>query len=158
MCYIHMMDYYSAIKRKRTGSFVEIWMDVESVMQIVISQKEKNITYLSRYVESRKMVLMRLFATGIKTQDVENEYVDMGCGGMNWEIKTDVCALPCIKQTASGKLLYRTRSSVFFDDLEGGDGGRGGMEDQEGGDTHTHTHTHTQADSFCCIAETNITL
>ena len=60
-----------------------------------------------------------------------------GVGGMNWEIKTDVCALPCIKQIASGNLLYRTRSSVFFDDLEGGDGGRGGMEDQEGGDTHT---------------------
>ena len=81
MWYIHMMDYYSVIKRKRTGSFVEIWMDLESVMQIVVSQREKNIPYLSRYVESRKMVLMKLFATGIKIQDVENEYVDMGCGG-----------------------------------------------------------------------------
>ena len=36
------MEYYSAIKRNKTGSFVDMWMDVESVIQSEISQKEKN--------------------------------------------------------------------------------------------------------------------
>ena len=47
--YIHTMEYYSAIKRKlkrkkesEIGSFVEMWMDLESVMQSEVSQKEKN--------------------------------------------------------------------------------------------------------------------
>ena len=36
------MDYYSAMKRNETGSFVEMWMDPESVIQSEVSQKEKN--------------------------------------------------------------------------------------------------------------------
>ena len=59
-----------------------------------------------------------------------------GVGGTNWEIKTDVCALPC-------------------DDLEGRDGA--GWDAGPRGRGHTHTHTH-RADSFCCRAETNTTL
>ena len=42
MWYIYTMEYYSAIKRKETRSFVEMWMDLESVMQSEVSQKEKN--------------------------------------------------------------------------------------------------------------------
>ena len=30
--YIHTMDYYSAIKRNKTGSFIETWMDLESII------------------------------------------------------------------------------------------------------------------------------
>ena len=33
---------YSAIKRNEVGSFVETWMDPESVTQREVSQKEKN--------------------------------------------------------------------------------------------------------------------
>ena len=33
---------YSAIKRNETGSFVEAWMDLETVIQSEVSQKEKN--------------------------------------------------------------------------------------------------------------------
>ena len=41
MWYIHTMEYYSAIKRiVKTGSFVEMWMDLESVIQSEVSQKE----------------------------------------------------------------------------------------------------------------------
>ena len=29
--YIHAVDYYSTIKRNEIGSFVEIWIDLESV-------------------------------------------------------------------------------------------------------------------------------
>ena len=40
--YIYTMEYYSAIERNEIGSFVETWMDVETVIQSEISQKEKN--------------------------------------------------------------------------------------------------------------------
>ena len=36
------MEYYSAIKRNEIGSFVETWMDPETVIQSEVSQKEKN--------------------------------------------------------------------------------------------------------------------
>ena len=39
---IYTMEYYSAIKRNRIGSFVETWMDLETVIQSDVSQKEKN--------------------------------------------------------------------------------------------------------------------
>ena len=37
------MEYYSAIKRNEIGSFVEMWMDLETVIKSEVSQKEKNI-------------------------------------------------------------------------------------------------------------------
>ena len=40
--YIYTMEYYSAIKRNETGTFVEMWMDLETVIQSEVSQKEKN--------------------------------------------------------------------------------------------------------------------
>ena len=41
MWYIYTMEYYSAIKRNETGSFVETWMDLETVIQSEVSQKNK---------------------------------------------------------------------------------------------------------------------
>ena len=35
------MEYYSAIKREEIGSFVEMWMDLESVTQSEVRQKKK---------------------------------------------------------------------------------------------------------------------
>ena len=40
--YIYTMEYYSAIKRNEIGSFVETWVDLESVIQSEVSQKEKS--------------------------------------------------------------------------------------------------------------------
>ena len=40
--YIYTMEYYSAIKRNGNGSFAETWMDLETVIQSEVSQKEKN--------------------------------------------------------------------------------------------------------------------
>ena len=40
--YTYTMEYYSAIKRNEIGSFVETWMDLETVIQSEVSQKEKN--------------------------------------------------------------------------------------------------------------------
>ena len=42
MWYIYTMEYYSAIERNKIGSSVEMWMDLESVIQSEVSQKEKN--------------------------------------------------------------------------------------------------------------------
>ena len=36
------MEYYSSIKRNKTGSFVVMWMNLKSVIQSKVSQKEKN--------------------------------------------------------------------------------------------------------------------
>ena len=42
MWHIYTMEYYSAIKRNEIESFVETWMDLETVIQSEVSQKEKN--------------------------------------------------------------------------------------------------------------------
>ena len=58
---------------------------------------------------------------------------------MNWKMKIDINTLPCVKQSASGKLLhFREISSVLCDGLEGW--GRGGVEGRlkrEGKYTHS---------------------
>ena len=40
--HIYMTEYYSAIKRNEIELFVVRWMDLESVIQSEVSQKEKN--------------------------------------------------------------------------------------------------------------------
>ena len=46
MWYIETMKYYSATKRNETGSFAVMCMDLDSVIQSEVSQKEKkNIVY-----------------------------------------------------------------------------------------------------------------
>ena len=42
MWYIYTMEYYSTIKKSKIGSFVETWMDLQTVIQSEVSQKEKN--------------------------------------------------------------------------------------------------------------------
>ena len=44
------MKCYSAIKKNEIGSFVEMWMHLESVIQSEVSQKEKNISYTDAYL------------------------------------------------------------------------------------------------------------
>ena len=39
MWYMHTIEYYSAIKRNETDPFVEIWMDLETIMLTELSQK-----------------------------------------------------------------------------------------------------------------------
>ena len=42
MWHIYTMEYYSAMKRNETELFVARWMDLETVIQSEVSQKEKN--------------------------------------------------------------------------------------------------------------------
>ena len=44
------MEYYSAIKRDETESFVVRWMDLESVIQGKVSQKEKNKYHILMHI------------------------------------------------------------------------------------------------------------
>ena len=39
---MYTMEYYSAIKRNEIGSFVVMWIDLESVIQSEVSQKKKS--------------------------------------------------------------------------------------------------------------------
>ena len=50
MWYIYSMQYYSAIKRNEIGSFVEMWMDLESVIESEVSQKEKNKYHMLMHI------------------------------------------------------------------------------------------------------------
>ena len=50
MWYIYTMEYYSTIKRNEIGSFVEMWMDPESVIQSEVRQKEKNKYRILTYI------------------------------------------------------------------------------------------------------------
>ena len=53
---IYTMEYYSATKRKDIGSFAETWIDLETVIQNDVNQKEKNKYYILTHVEYRKRV------------------------------------------------------------------------------------------------------
>ena len=50
MWYIYTMEYYSAIKRNKIELFVVRWMDLESVIQSEVSQKEKNKYHMLTHI------------------------------------------------------------------------------------------------------------
>ena len=50
MSYIYTMECYSAIKRNEIGSFAETWMDLESIIQTEVSQKEKNEYHILTHI------------------------------------------------------------------------------------------------------------
>ena len=65
MWHIYTMEYYSAIKRNKIELFVVRWMDIETVMQSEVSQKEKNkysmLTHIYGILK-KKMALKNLGA------------------------------------------------------------------------------------------------
>ena len=50
MGHIYTMEYYSTIKRNEIELFVVRWMDLESVIQSEVSQKEKNKYSMLTYI------------------------------------------------------------------------------------------------------------
>ena len=44
------MEYYTVIKRNEIGSFVETWMDLETVIQNEVNQKELKKLYINTYM------------------------------------------------------------------------------------------------------------
>ena len=59
--YIYTMEYYLAIKRNAFESGLMRWMNLESIIQSEVSQKEKDKYCIQMCIESRKMVLKNLF-------------------------------------------------------------------------------------------------
>ena len=45
MWYIYTVEYCSAMKRNETGSSVEMWINIENVIESEVSQKEESIIY-----------------------------------------------------------------------------------------------------------------
>ena len=47
---VHIYNGILAIKRKEVGSFGETWMDLETVIQSEVSQKEKNKYHILTHI------------------------------------------------------------------------------------------------------------
>ena len=118
--YIYTMEYYSAIKRNEIASFVETWLDLETVIQSEISQKEKNkyrvlvhICGIQKNGTNEQVCKAELETqmqrTKVWTPRGETEVGVGGGGGMNWEIGIDMYTLICIKQITSKNLLYKKK-------------------------------------------------
>ena len=110
------MEYYSAIKRNETGSFVEMWMDLETVIQSEVSQKEKNkyhiLTHSCRIQKNgtdepicKAEIETQMQKTNVWTPREESGHG--GGGGMNWEIGIDMYTLMCIKLMTNKNLQYK---------------------------------------------------
>ena len=50
------MEYYSAIKRNKIGSFVEIWMDLETVIQSEVRKRKAN-SYVNAFMWNLKKLI-----------------------------------------------------------------------------------------------------
>ena len=50
MWHIYTMEYYSAIKRNKIELFVVRWMDLETVTQSEVNQKEKNKYHMLTHI------------------------------------------------------------------------------------------------------------
>ena len=114
MWYIHTMDYYSATRRNEFESVLVTWMNLEPVIQSEMSEGEKQILHIN--TESRKMVLMNLFA-GKEWRHSCRKWTRWGkerVGQMEKVALTyNIYTLPYIKETAGGTLLYNTRSPAW---------------------------------------------
>ena len=115
--YIYTIKYYSAIKRNEIQLFVMRWMDLESVLQSEVSQKEK-IKYrmLTHICGIQKNGTDELVCKAKIETQMQRTYIwiprgqtgrDGGdAGGMNWEIGIEIYTLICIKWLTNKNLLY----------------------------------------------------
>ena len=64
------MEYYSAIKRNKIELFVVRWMDLDSVIQSEVSQKEKSkyrmLTHIYGVYKKEKKMVMKSLGAGWK--------------------------------------------------------------------------------------------
>ena len=96
--YIYTMEYYSAIKRNKIVPFAEMWMDLETVTQSEVSQKEKNkYRIISLICGIQKNGIDELICKAeIRVTDVENKLMVTKGGkgdGKNWEVEIDIHTL-----------------------------------------------------------------
>ena len=74
--YIYRMEYYSAIKMNAFESVLMRWMNIESIIQSKVNQKEINKYYILIYIYRIYMVLMNLFAG----QQWRHRHKEQTCG------------------------------------------------------------------------------
>ena len=84
-----------------------------------MSEREKQTSCINTHIGNlEKWYWWAFFQGRNKDADTENRHVGTGArgvggeSGMNWESSADICIFPCLKQMASGKLLYSTGSSA----------------------------------------------
>ena len=138
----HIYNGILTIMWNEIALLVEMWMDLESIIQSEVSQKEKtNIVYEGIYVESRKWYSWAYLQGSNRDADAEKGHVDTAGeeeGGTNGKIEIGIYMLPCVNWIASWESPVKNRelSSAC-----------------RGGDMCTSI-----ADSLWCTAETNATL
>ena len=101
MWYIYTMEYYSAIKRNAVGSFAEMCMDLDTVIQSEVSRKEKNKYHILIHICGIKNgtdepVCKAETETPTWRTNVWTPSEERG-DGMNWEIGINIYTLLCIK-------------------------------------------------------------
>ena len=81
--FLNSMEYYSAIKRNEIGSFVETWMDLETVIQSEVSQKEKNKYRILMHICG---IRKNWYRWSTYKAEIENKYMDTKGerGGVGW--------------------------------------------------------------------------
>ena len=99
---IYTREYYSATGRNDTGSFVMMWMNLESVMQSEVSQKEKNKNHINAhmciYMESRKMALMKLMCRAVIRDTEQTRGHSKGRRRDNLKEEPWHTYMPCVKR------------------------------------------------------------
>ena len=126
MWYIYTMEYYSAIKRNEIGSFVETWMDLETVIQSEVRQKEKNKYRILTHIcgtqknGTDEPVCRAETETQMQRTNVWTPRGESGGGGgvMNWEIGIDMYTLMCIKLMTNKNLLYKKINKIKLKNLK----------------------------------------
>ena len=102
MWHIYMMEYHSAIKRNETELYVVRWMDLESVIQSEVSQKEKNKYRILTHIGG-----IQKNGTDEPVCKAEIETQMQRTNSTNWEIGIDIYTLVCIKQITNKNMLYK---------------------------------------------------
>ena len=103
MWYIHTIEYQSAIERNEMGSLVETRMELETVLQSEVSQKEKNkysiLTHICGIQKNGtdEPVCKAEIDTQMQRTNVWTPRGGCWRGRMNWEIGIDIYTLVCIK-------------------------------------------------------------
>ena len=101
------MEYYLTTKRNTSDSVLMRWMNLESVIQSEVSQKEKKILYVNTCLWVQKDgTAGPICRAGLET-DTESRLTDTGQGGRgaDRERSAETCTVPYVKRTAGADLL-----------------------------------------------------
>ena len=73
------MEYYSAIKRNEIVPFAEKWMDLETVIQSEVSQKENDRYHILMYICGiyKKLYRLTYLQSRNRDTDIENKCKDI---------------------------------------------------------------------------------